>query len=30
MIAGQATRQAVAAAGDRILLVRPDGHEATG
>jgi acyl-CoA synthetase (AMP-forming)/AMP-acid ligase II len=30
MIAGQATRQAVAAAGDRIPLVRPDGHEATG
>lgn len=30
MIAGQATRQAVAAAGDRILLVRLDGHEATG
>jgi len=30
MIAGQATRQAVAAAGDRILLIRPDGHQATG
>jgi acyl-CoA synthetase (AMP-forming)/AMP-acid ligase II len=30
MIAGQASRQAVVAAGDRILLVRPDGHEATG
>ena len=30
MIAGQVTRQAVAAAGDRILLIRPDGHEATG
>lgn len=30
MIAGQATRQAVAAAGDRVLLVRPDGSEATG
>lgn len=30
MIAGQATHQAVAAAGERILLVRPDGHEATG
>jgi acyl-CoA synthetase (AMP-forming)/AMP-acid ligase II len=30
MIAGQVTRQAVATAGDRILLIRPDGHEATG
>jgi acyl-CoA synthetase (AMP-forming)/AMP-acid ligase II len=30
MIAGQASRQAVVAAGDRVLLVRPDGHEATG
>jgi hypothetical protein len=30
MIAGQVTRQAIAAAGDRILLIRPDGHEATG
>ncbi len=30
MIAGQASRQAVAAAGDRVLLIRPDGHEATG
>jgi len=30
MIAGQASRQAVMAAGDRVLLVRPDGHEATG
>lgn len=30
MIAGQATRQAVASAGDRILLIRPDGHQATG
>jgi acyl-CoA synthetase (AMP-forming)/AMP-acid ligase II len=30
MIAGQATRQAIAAAGDQILLIRPDGREATG
>jgi acyl-CoA synthetase (AMP-forming)/AMP-acid ligase II len=30
MIAGQESRQALTAAGDRILLVRPDGHEATG
>lgn len=30
MIAGQVTQQAIAAAGDRILLIRPDGHEATG
>ena len=30
MIAGQVTRQAIAAAGDRILLIRTDGHEATG
>jgi hypothetical protein len=26
MIAGQVTRQAIAAAGDRSLLIRPDGH----
>jgi acyl-CoA synthetase (AMP-forming)/AMP-acid ligase II len=30
MIAGQESRQAVAAVGDRVLLIRPDGHEATG
>jgi acyl-CoA synthetase (AMP-forming)/AMP-acid ligase II len=30
MIAGQATRQAVASAGDRILLIGPDGRGATG
>lgn len=30
MIAGQESRQAVAAAGDGVLLIRPDGHEATG
>ena len=30
MIAGQESRQAVAAAGDQVLLIRPDGHEATG
>jgi acyl-CoA synthetase (AMP-forming)/AMP-acid ligase II len=30
MIAGQASRQAVASAGDRILLIGPDGHTATG
>lgn len=30
MIAGKVTRQAIAAAGDRILLIRPDGHETTG
>jgi acyl-CoA synthetase (AMP-forming)/AMP-acid ligase II len=30
MIAGQESRQALTAADDRILLVRPDGHEATG
>lgn len=30
MIAGQASRQAVTAVGDRVLLVRPDGHEVTG
>ncbi|MGH3419296.1 MAG: class I adenylate-forming enzyme family protein [Streptosporangiaceae bacterium] len=30
MIAGQESRRAVTAAGDRVLLIRPDGHEATG
>jgi acyl-CoA synthetase (AMP-forming)/AMP-acid ligase II len=30
MIAGQESRRAVTAAGDRVLLVRPDGYEATG
>lgn len=30
MIAGQESRQAVTAVGDRVLLIRPDGHEATG
>lgn len=30
MIAGQASRQAIESAGDRVLLVGPDGHEATG
>ena len=30
MIAGQESRRAVAAVGDRVLLIRPDGHEATG
>ena len=30
MTAGQVTQQAIAVAGDRILLIRPDGHEATG
>ncbi|MGH3151214.1 MAG: AMP-binding protein, partial [Streptosporangiaceae bacterium] len=30
MIAGQATRQAIASAGDRVLLIRPDGHRVTG
>jgi hypothetical protein len=30
MIAGQESRQAVVAVGDRVLLIRPDGHEATG
>jgi acyl-CoA synthetase (AMP-forming)/AMP-acid ligase II len=30
MIAGQQSRQAIAAVGDRVLLVRPDGHQATG
>ena len=30
MIAGQATRQAIASAGDRILLIGPDGRSATG
>ena len=30
MIAGQESRRAVASAGDRVLLIRPDGHEATG
>jgi acyl-CoA synthetase (AMP-forming)/AMP-acid ligase II len=30
MIAGQESWRAVAAVGDRVLLIRPDGHEATG
>src|SRR5437899_69352 len=30
MIAGQATRQAIASAGDRILLIGPDGRSASG
>jgi len=30
MIAGQESRRAVAAVGDGVLLIRPDGHEATG
>lgn len=30
MIAGQESRRAVAAVGDRVLLIRPDGYEATG
>lgn len=30
MIAGQESRRAVTAAGNRVLLIRPDGHEATG
>jgi acyl-CoA synthetase (AMP-forming)/AMP-acid ligase II len=30
MIAGQASRQAIESVGDRVLLVGPDGHEATG
>jgi fatty-acyl-CoA synthase len=30
MIAGQATRQAIASAGDRVLLIRADGHRMTG
>jgi len=30
MIAGEATRQAVASAGDRILLIGPDGRGVTG
>jgi acyl-CoA synthetase (AMP-forming)/AMP-acid ligase II len=30
MIAGQASRQSVAAAGDRVLLIGPDGRRSTG
>jgi fatty-acyl-CoA synthase len=30
VIAGQATRRAIASAGDRVLLIRPDGHRVTG
>jgi acyl-CoA synthetase (AMP-forming)/AMP-acid ligase II len=30
MIAGQATREAIASAGDRVLLIRPDGRRVTG
>ena len=30
MIAGQATREAIASAGGRVLLIRPDGHRVTG
>jgi acyl-CoA synthetase (AMP-forming)/AMP-acid ligase II len=30
MIAGQATRRAIASAADRVLLIRPDGHRVTG
>jgi acyl-CoA synthetase (AMP-forming)/AMP-acid ligase II len=30
MIAGQESRRAVTAVGDRVLLIRPDGHEDTG
>jgi acyl-CoA synthetase (AMP-forming)/AMP-acid ligase II len=30
MIAGQASRQAIASAGDRVLLIRPDGPGVTG
>jgi len=30
MIAGRASREAIASAGDRVLVIRPDGHRVTG